>query len=379
MTNTAKKELKIDEDFKALLPHLDEQETEHLEKSIKADGVQHPLIVWKGHNTLVDGHNRYRIATKLKLSYPTIEKAFKNKQEVEEFIMMNQLARRNLKPFEKTYYLGKLYNNEKQDSTTGKRVATDGVRASEKIAKQHGVNEKTVRRAGDVAKGTDLLDEGVKAKDAGPDIKALQEKLNKSSVINNRSGLTKEEVAKVSKAASPKAAVKQATKIIAKKAPASLPKAAKPTTALKLYNFAFYQPDVDTDKQERPVCAMPDQPDLSSASTVYIHVEDWALPAALRLMTHWSVKYCSTIILKKKEAEDTAFTNCVHEFLLVGTTGSPASLPDAVVGSSIVDVKGDTMEAIKKIITSHAEKKPILDISGKVSSVGWVKADSDKA
>jgi ParB-like chromosome segregation protein Spo0J len=370
---TEQKTLNIDTDFQALLPKLDEKEQEHLEKSIKADGVNHPIILWKGKNIIVDGHNRYAIASKLKINFPTVERAFKTKQEVKDYIMMNQLARRNLTPMLKTYYLGELYNKEKQDSTTGKRVSTGGVRASEKIAKKHGVNEKTARRAGKVAEGVNLLDEGVNAKDATPDIKALQQKLNKSSVINNESGLTRDEIAEVSKAPSPKAAVKKAAKIIHKKAPKALPKEAVPEKPAKTYGFAFYQPDVDTDKHDRPTCPLPDQPALAANSTVYIHVEDWALPAALRLMTHWKVDYKGTIVITKKETEEMAFTNCSHEFLVVGTTGIPAGLPESVVTNSVVASKGDVMELIKKIITGHSEKKPVLDISGKVTAVGWEK------
>jgi N6-adenosine-specific RNA methylase IME4 len=48
---------------------------------------------------LVDGHNRYDICTRNELSFQTIERAFKNRSEVIEWIITNQFGRRNLNPY----------------------------------------------------------------------------------------------------------------------------------------------------------------------------------------------------------------------------------------------------------------------------------------
>jgi hypothetical protein len=53
--------LQVDPEFESKIPPLSEEEYQKLEENIVAEGVVlMPLIVWK--NTIVDGHNRYKIA-----------------------------------------------------------------------------------------------------------------------------------------------------------------------------------------------------------------------------------------------------------------------------------------------------------------------------
>ena len=51
--------LKIDPEFKDLIPPLSSDEYEQLENNILYDGCREPLIAW--NDILVDGHNRYDI------------------------------------------------------------------------------------------------------------------------------------------------------------------------------------------------------------------------------------------------------------------------------------------------------------------------------
>ena len=53
--------LKIDPEFESRIPPLTEEEFKQLEENILAEGtILMPLIVWG--DTIVDGHNRYKIA-----------------------------------------------------------------------------------------------------------------------------------------------------------------------------------------------------------------------------------------------------------------------------------------------------------------------------
>jgi len=88
------KELKIDHDFKNLLPPLSEDEFSRLESDILKDGIRENLLIWNGF--IIDGHNRYEIATRHKLEFKTTNKEFSNKQEVIQWMLNNQLGRRNL-------------------------------------------------------------------------------------------------------------------------------------------------------------------------------------------------------------------------------------------------------------------------------------------
>lgn len=88
------KELKIDHDFKNLLPPLSDDEFSRLESDILKDGIRENLLTWNGF--IIDGHNRYEIATRHKLEFKTTNKEFSNKQEVIQWMLNNQLGRRNL-------------------------------------------------------------------------------------------------------------------------------------------------------------------------------------------------------------------------------------------------------------------------------------------
>lgn len=73
------------------------------------------------------------------------------------WIIDNQLGRRNLTPEQRDYLLGKKYNREKKapvgfsdrDVSGGQNV--QGSTTAEKLAEQYKVDEKTVRRAGQFA------------------------------------------------------------------------------------------------------------------------------------------------------------------------------------------------------------------------------------
>lgn len=52
--------MRVDSEFRSLIPPLTDDEIQRLEASIMADGCRDPLVVWNG--VIVDGHNRYAIA-----------------------------------------------------------------------------------------------------------------------------------------------------------------------------------------------------------------------------------------------------------------------------------------------------------------------------
>ena len=90
--------LTIDKELQQLIPPLTADEYKGLEEDILRDGVREPLIVWAGHNVLVDGHNRYRIATEHGIPFGVFEKSFKDKCAVIDWMVRNQKNRRNLTP-----------------------------------------------------------------------------------------------------------------------------------------------------------------------------------------------------------------------------------------------------------------------------------------
>lgn len=105
--------LAIDPEFESKCPPLTEEEFQQLEENILAEGlILMPLIIW--NNTIVDGHNRYKIAQ----SHPGVEfrnheKQFDNRYEAISWICKNQLGRRNLTPQQRRFLIGEQYAAEK--------------------------------------------------------------------------------------------------------------------------------------------------------------------------------------------------------------------------------------------------------------------------
>ena len=165
--------LKIDPEFSAQILPLSFEELQQLEQNIIAEGrLLNPIITWNGY--ILDGHTRYRILKKhgfIKFEVEEIQLA--NKYEALAWICKNQLGRRNLSPERKKFLLGKEYESTKLavgaplGSKHGIRkcgqndhIFTES-RTCQRIASEHGVGEKTVRRAEKYSQGIDAAEEAV--------------------------------------------------------------------------------------------------------------------------------------------------------------------------------------------------------------------------
>jgi len=87
-------ELKINPAFRDLIPPLADHEREGLEEDIKHFGCQCPITTWNGF--IVDGHHRYEICNRHKLSFKTEEREFEDEKAVMIWMIDNQMGRRNI-------------------------------------------------------------------------------------------------------------------------------------------------------------------------------------------------------------------------------------------------------------------------------------------
>ena len=92
--------MRIDNEFKNLIPALTDEEYKGLEQSILSEGCRDALVLWG--DILVDGHNRYEICTKHGIEYKTVQKAFGSRDDVKLWMIGNQLARRNINKYART-------------------------------------------------------------------------------------------------------------------------------------------------------------------------------------------------------------------------------------------------------------------------------------
>ena len=86
--------VKVNDTFKNLIPPLSTDEYTALEASILKEGVREPIILWG--DFIVDGHNRFEIATRRGLPFKTTVREFESEDEVIIWMIDNQLARRNI-------------------------------------------------------------------------------------------------------------------------------------------------------------------------------------------------------------------------------------------------------------------------------------------
>lgn len=103
--------LDTDKEFQNLIPPLSKFEFETLEDSIVRDGCLNDIIVW--NNTIIDGHNRYKICKRHNIPFAIIEIDFNSKEEAKIWICRNQLGRKNISDDIRKYLIGKRFEFEK--------------------------------------------------------------------------------------------------------------------------------------------------------------------------------------------------------------------------------------------------------------------------
>lgn len=147
-------EITILPELKSYIPPLLADEIRQLEQNILEQGCREALIVWKKGNEfiLVDGHNRHSICQKYGIDYQVEIKEFSDIEAVKDFMINNQLGKRNVTEEVKSYLRGLQYKNEKQrqggsGSNQFSKVEslTTFQKTSEKLAQEHRVSEKTIR------------------------------------------------------------------------------------------------------------------------------------------------------------------------------------------------------------------------------------------
>ena len=156
--------LTINPRFAELCPPLTDEEREQLKTNLVIYGCREPLCVWQGQ--IVDGHNRYAICTENYLSFAVQEMRFRSEDQACDFIIQNQLGRRNLAPEAAALLRGKLQlgkrgtaqDNLKRGAESPKcQSGTSGRDTAQEIADQAGVSRRTVLRDAKFAAACDEL------------------------------------------------------------------------------------------------------------------------------------------------------------------------------------------------------------------------------
>lgn len=138
-------DIKIDPEIANLCRPLTEDEKAQLEANLKVYGCIDALKLWD--DILLDGHNRLEICKRLGLPFNAERIEIKDRSVAVNWVISNQLGRRNLIPEDVSYLRGKRYEAEKLppeggDKTAGvvaSLIARGLHEAAEKISKKHSV------------------------------------------------------------------------------------------------------------------------------------------------------------------------------------------------------------------------------------------------
>lgn len=159
--------------FRDLIPPLTDDERSSLEADIVTHGCREPLVLWNGK--LIDGHNRLEICTRRGVPYSTVDYSTSvlllDEGSVLRWICDNQLARRNLTPFQASYLRGKRYllvvagtrpsgqNGRTVDTGRYSRLSEQGGDTRDLVAAEHGVGARTISRDTQYARALDAIAE----------------------------------------------------------------------------------------------------------------------------------------------------------------------------------------------------------------------------
>lgn len=145
--------MKIDEEFKSLIPPLTDDEKRGLKESLLSEGCRDALVLW--NDTLIDGHNRYEICTQYDIPFTTVSMEFEGRDEVKLWMMKNQLARRNLNTFQrmeivekfKPVIAAKAKENQKTSGGAVHQKSDKPLETTKELAKLAGTSHDTVHKA----------------------------------------------------------------------------------------------------------------------------------------------------------------------------------------------------------------------------------------
>lgn len=150
-------QLKIDEEFKKLIPPLTEEELTLLSNNILENGILDSIKVWDG--IIIDGHNRYNIALNHDINFTTHEMTnLVTRMDVVEWIINNQIGRRNLSAYDRGLLALKLQEvlkikgkenivkSNKHESSSTTLSNQDKVDSRQEAAKTFNVSEGTLNK-----------------------------------------------------------------------------------------------------------------------------------------------------------------------------------------------------------------------------------------
>lgn len=345
--------LQVNEQFKKLIPALTKDEYRQLESNILEEGIRDSICVWDGF--IIDGHNRYQIASNNDLDFNIKEYFFDEEWQVKDWMINNQLGKRNLTEQQKSYLRGQRYNNEKLIGTTLNQHTArsqNGTqqKTKDKLAEEYGVSKNTILRDAEFADGLDKIDN----EELRQEILQGTVKINKSDIqeigkaIDEKETLFKqpepmvftseEDIIKRAKElrAEKSKAKKEERKAVIQEQVEAIENGTMPEIDGKFHVIAIDPPwnygrkyDPDGSRIANPYPEMTqnqlkeiDLPSMDD-SVLWLWTTHQFIFDAKELMEHWGYTYKATMVWDKEKMGMGAWLRMQCEFCLLGVKGKP--------------------------------------------------------
>jgi len=351
--------LRIDPELRALIPPLTEEEKRLLEESIVSEGCRDPLVVWG--DVLIDGHNRYDICMRRDVPFRVVQREFADKHEAKDWIIRNQLGRRNLTPEQRSYLIGKQYQERKraQGGTGANQYTREQTPQSEgtaqKIAAENKVSRATVERAAQFALAVDTI-----ARNVGEEVR--------EKILSREVPLTAKDVQKVARLEPEKQkaiiekvlsgeakSVVDARRLVKKE---TVKEVAPPSGKYRVIyadppwsygnklvdGYGAAEDHYPTMTIEE-LCALPVKDLAEDNAVLFLWVTSPLLEECFEVIRAWGFKYKASFVWDKLRKNFGYYNGVRHEFLLVCTRGS--CTPD-------VPKLFDSVQSIER--TEHSRK-----------------------
>lgn len=158
--------LNINPKYSSLIPPLSNEEYLQLEENILEEGCREPIITW--NNTIIDGHNRYKICSEWELPFSIRRISFSSEEDAVKWICANQLGRRNISEETRKYLIGQKYEAEKiigarnvnghnQYTSNANKTSAIINKTAHKIGDEYHISHNTVYKYGTYATALDKI------------------------------------------------------------------------------------------------------------------------------------------------------------------------------------------------------------------------------
>lgn len=372
--------MKIDNEFKSLIPALTDDERRGLEESLKAEGCRDALVLWG--DILIDGHNRYEICTKYNISYKTVQKDFDSRNAVKLWMMQNQLSRRNLNDFQRIEITNKCEDAVKEEAkkrmTAGANQYTEspmvilpqGKKGTSRdiLGKMAGVSGSTYERAVKVLNEApqEIVDATRRGEMSINQAYQTVRREEKKQEVQKRI----EEHAKVQTGAIDLQKTDRKYNIIYADPPWRYWESGNKNQALHYTTMSIDE-----------ICDLPVKDIADENCVLFLWVTYPILQEAFKVIEAWGFTYstCAFVWVKKNKQKDTPFVGCGawtranSELCLLATKGNIMRLDASIsqVVESPIEEHSKKPDVVRELITKLVGELPRVELFCRNPADGW--------